>query len=205
MAAPSIVSSGTTQAQLDDLVLAAFPEQGSWEEGDYLWLTDRTNRLIEFTDGSIEVLPMPTDDHQLFSQYLFLAFLAAIQKQGGIIQYAPLRLQIRARKYREPDLMLLLDASDRRRGKQYWDGADLVIEIVSPDNPARDLVEKRRDYAKAQVPEYWIVNPRDETITVLRLQERAYVEHGAFARGDSATSALLTGFAVDVAALFDAD
>ncbi len=83
-------------------------------------------------------------------------------------------------------------------------GADLVAEVVSPDNPGRDLVEKRIDYAEAGIPEYWIADPRDETITVLSLWEDAYVEHGVFVRGDTATSPLLEGFAVDVTAVFDA-
>ncbi len=101
--------------------------------------------------------------------------------------------------------MLLRDAADPRRQGQYWLGADLVVEVVSPDKPEHDLVEKRRDYAEASVPEYWIVDPRSETIAVLRLQDGAYVEHGVFGRGAEATSALLAGFAVDVAAVFDAD
>jgi Uma2 family endonuclease len=118
---------------------------------------------------------------------------------------APLRLRLRERVYREPDLLLLLDASDPRRRDRYWLGADLVVEVVSPDDPARDLVQKRRDYATVGIPEYWIVNPLDATIAVLRLREGAYVEHGVFRRGDRATSVVLPGFAVDVSAVFDAE
>jgi Uma2 family endonuclease len=54
------------------------------------------------------------------------------------------------------------------------------------------------------VPEYWIVNPQDETITVLTLAGGAYVEHGLFRRGDTATSLVLPGFSVSVDAVFDA-
>src|SRR5207247_6762550 len=36
-------------------------------------------------------------------------------------------------------------------------------EIVSPDDPERDLRVKRADYAEAGIPEHWIVNPADET------------------------------------------
>lgn len=79
-----------------------------------------------------------------------------------------------------------------------------MVEIVSPDKPERDTVEKRRDYAEAGIPEYWIVNPSDEPMTVLTLHGAAYAEHGIFARGATATSMLLDGFAVDVAATFDA-
>jgi hypothetical protein len=42
----------------------AMPEQGAWTEEQYLRLTDHTNQLVEFTDGVLEVLPMPTDRHQ---------------------------------------------------------------------------------------------------------------------------------------------
>ncbi len=194
----------TSQRELDDAVLQLLPRQGAWSEEQYLWLTDRSNHLIEFTDGYIEVLPMPTDKHQAISQVLLLALLAYVQRVGGRVFYAPLRLRVREGKHREPDLLLLLDANDPRRQNRYWLGADLVVEIVSPDNPNRDLVEKRRDYAEANIPEYWIVDPQTETIVVLRLRDGAYVEHGVFGRGARATSALLEGFAVDVDAVFDA-
>ena len=195
----------TSQRDLDDVVLQLLPRQGSWSEAQYLWLTDHTNRLVEFTDGYIEVLPMPTQKHQAISQVLLLALHPYVQRIGGRVFYGPLRLRVREDKYREPDLLLLLDADDPRGQDRYWLGADLVVEIVSPDNPDRDLVEKRRDYAEANIPEYWIVDPRSETIVVLRLQDGAYVEHGVFGRGARATSALLAGFAVDVDAVFDAD
>jgi len=180
------------------------PLQGLWTAAQYLKLTDQSNHLIEFTDGTIEVLPMPTDSHQAISRWLFLALLAFVQHLGGTVYYAPLRIEVRPGKYREPDLLLLLDANDPRRQEAYWLGADLVVEIVSPDKPQRDTEEKPRDYAEAGIPEYWIVNPLDDTITVLTLQGAAYATHGVFRRGDTATSQLLAGFAVGVDAVFDA-
>ena len=77
--------------------------------------------------------------------------------------------------------------------------------MVSEEKPERDLVEKRGDYAEGQVPEYWIVNPQTETITVLSLRGDVYEEAGIFRRGESAASSVLKGFSVDVAAVFDAD
>ena len=194
----------TTQAELDALLADLLPRQGQWDVEGYLWLTDQTNRLVEFTDGYIEVLPMPTDKHQHILKYLFLAFHAFVQPRGGDVCFAPLRMEIRPGAFREPDLLLLRDAHDPRREYRYWRGADLALEVVTPDKPARDLVEKRGDYAVAGIPEYWIVNPLDETITVLRLDGDRYVEHGVFRRGEQATSALLAGFTVAVDAVFDA-
>ena len=183
--------------------------QGLWSDEQYLRLSVQTNHLIEFTDGVLEVLPMPTYKHQAISQFLLLILLPLIQARGGNIKYAPLRLRLRPGKYREPDLLLLLDHADPRRQHPDWLGADLVIEIVSPDNPARDTVVKRADYAEAGIPEYWIVNPLDETITVLTLPAGTpagpYVEHGVFGRGDQATSLLIPAFTVAVDAVLDAE
>jgi len=192
-------------ASIRNPLIDILPEQGHWTEEQYLALTDHRNRLVEYTDGFVEVLPRPTDRHQSILAFLYLAFFAFIKPRGGKVHFAPLRLRIRPRKFREPDLLLLLSAGDSRRQDRYWTGADLALEVVSKDKPERDLVQKRGDYAESRVPEYWIVNPETETITVLRLEGAAYVEAGTFGRGAAAASVLLSGFAVDVAAAFDAD
>jgi len=77
-----------------------------------------------------------------------------MQVIGGKALFAPLRLRIRVRKFREPDILLVRDTSDPRRQNRFWLGADLVVEIVSPDKPERDLIEKRLEYAEAQILEY---------------------------------------------------
>ncbi len=187
-----------------DLVLSLSPLQGRWIAEQYLLLTDQTNHLIEFSDGYIEVLPMPTEHHQAMLEFLFLALRTFLQAIGGKVRFAPLRVQIRPDKFREPDIVLLCDANDHRRQNRYWLGADMVVEIVSPDNPERDTQVKRVDYAEAGIQEYWIVDPDQETITVLWLEAGTYVEHGIFARGDIAASVLLAGFAISVAAVLDA-
>jgi Uma2 family endonuclease len=189
----------------DGLSLNLRPLQGLWTEEQYLTMTDHTRHLIEFTDGVIEVLPMPTDKHQAIIALLYELLTAFLRPRGGRALFAPLRLQVREGKQREPDLLLVRDAADPRRQNRFWLGADLVVEVVSPDDPERDTVEKVADYAEAGIPEYWIVNPEAETITVLSLQGAAYATHGVFRRGDVATSVLLTGFIAEVSAVFDAE
>lgn len=179
--------------------------QGSWSEEQYLLLTDATNNLIEFTDGHIEVLPMPTDNHQTILLFLYDLLRTHLLTIGGKVLVSPLRLYINPSKYREPDILLVRNAKDPRRQNRFWYGADLVVEIVSEDDPNRDLVVKRADYAEARIPEYWIVNPLNETITVLVLEDEAYREHGVFGRGTTATSVVLAGFAVDTSTLLDAE
>jgi Uma2 family endonuclease len=178
--------------------------QGTLTTEQYLLFTNDSRRLIEFTNGKLEVLPMPTKRHQIILGFLYRALHAYMQLIGGIVLFAPLRLQIRDGQFREPDLLLLLDTDDPRGQDAYWMGADMVVEIVSPDNPERDTVIKRTDYAEAGIPEYWIVNPEDETVTVLQLTGDQYSEHGLFGRGDLARSVLLEGFSVSANDLFDA-
>lgn len=199
-----MTSAATTQQAADALLLAVRPRQGCWRENDYLWLTDHCTRLVEFADGRIEELPLPTDTHQTVLAFLFRLFDRHIDALGGVVRFAALRLRVREGRFREPDLLALLDANDQRRQDRYWLGADLAVEVVSPDDPARDYEEKRADYAAADIAEYWIVDPERATITVLSLRGDEYAEHGVFASGDVATSRLLEGLAVDVAAAFEA-
>ncbi len=188
----------------NDTVLDLKPLQGLWTEEQYFKLTAHNRRLLEFTDGTIELLPMPTDRHQVISRFLLFALFAFMQELGGTVLYAPLRLRIRAGKFREPDLLLVCDARDPRRQNRFWLGADMVVEIVSPDDPERDTIAKRADYAQAHISEYWIVNPVDETITVLTLAGDVYTEYDVFHRGQQAASILLNGFVLNVSEVFDA-
>ena len=195
--------SAAARARFGELLCNALPRQGAWSDDAYLWLTDHCRRLIEFTDGWLEELPMPTSTHQLVLLFLYDVLRAHLGGRG-VVMVAPLRMRIREGKFREPDLLLLRRRDDPRFEDRYWLGADLVAEVVSPDNPDRDLVDKRADYAEAGISEYWIADPRDETIRVLHLDDGAYREVGVYRRGDSAQSQLLDGLRVDVAAAFDA-
>ena len=114
-------------------------------------------------------------------------------------------MRVRRGKYREPDVIAVKDANDKRRRNRFWTGADFSLEVVSEDKPERDLVDKVKDYAEAKVPEYWIVNPQNETITVLTLCEGVYAEHGVFVRGQVATSVIFPGFSVKVDDVFNVD
>ena len=176
-------------------------------EDEYLAL--ERYRRIEFDNGVMEALPAPTDKHQAVLAFLFLALRRFSETEGGIVRFASLRLRLWSGKYREPDILYLSARRRHLRGERFWEGADLVVEVVSPasEDRERDLVTKRQEYARAEIPEYWIVDPADETITVLRLEDSAgaYAEHGVFGRGARAASAFFPGFSVSVDATLDAE
>jgi Uma2 family endonuclease len=182
-----------------------FPDQGDLSESDYLFLTERTNRLAEYTDGQIEVLPMPTTEHQeivLFLVNLLRSFITPANLGRALM--APLRVKLQDGRFREPDVVFMLARNASRIASQFWTGADLVMEIVSEDNPERDLQTKRADYAAAGIAEYWIVDPRSKTITVLTLVGTSYTTHSQTIAQDTVESLLLPGFRVDLAAVFAA-
>ena len=175
------------------------PSQGDWDVASYLALA--TNRPIEFTRGFLEFLPMPDEVHEEVAFWIKSVVVAILKRRGnGVCRLAPFKTRIAKDKVREPDLCVLLDRADPRRGRKYWSGADIVVEIVSPDGTHRDYVEKRRDYARAGIPEYWIVDPRRRSVRQLSLEGKRYRVVGTFRPGEVPASLMLEGWTFDVAA-----
>jgi Uma2 family endonuclease len=182
-------------------VARLFPDQGCWSEDDYLALD--TNHLIEFSDGCVEFLPMPTLSHQLMVLFLCQALRSFVSARGlGTVIVAAYKVKLWERKYREPDVIFVTNEHESWLGEQFSQGADLVIEIVSPEGRQRDLEIKRQEYAQAGIAEYWIVDPQYQQITVLALEGPTYAVHGQYSRGVDAESRLLTGFKVNVTDVF---
>lgn len=182
-----------------------FPSQGNWSVEEYLALD--TGRLIEFSNGYLEFPPMPTMAYQDIVSFLYGLLKAFIVRHElGKVYFAPVPVRLGPHEYREPDVFFVSTERVLEAAGTYPNGADLVMEVISgsPADRDRDLVRKRRDYAQAAIPEYWIVDPQEEVIYVLQLEGKEYVEHGRFVAGDTATSALLPGFTVPVAEVWAA-
>jgi Uma2 family endonuclease len=83
-----------------------YPHQGEWSEEDYLGLG--VARLIEFEDGCLEFLPMPTPQHQLLVQRLFLELNRFVaDRRLGTVFLAPLPVRLWTGKHREADVVYL--------------------------------------------------------------------------------------------------
>jgi Uma2 family endonuclease len=184
-------------------VARLFPAQGAWSEEEYLNLPGP--RLVEFDRGHIEVLDMPGELHQILAAFLYEALVAYVRRHKlGKVLFAPLPVKLWEGKLREPDVLFMRADHAERRRENHWLGADLVMEVVSASDPGRDKVTKRWEYARAGIPEYWLIDPAERSVTVLALSEGAeeYVEQGVWRAGERAESACLPGFGVDVQALF---
>jgi Uma2 family endonuclease len=180
-----------------------FPYQGEWSEKAYFNL--EAEQRIEYVNGCLKFLPMPTRSHELIVQYLFRLLDDLVRTQNaGHVFFSGYRARTIETAYRLSDLLFI--SKDRTQEEQYAQGADIAIEVVSEgrENRGRDFDEKRSEYAAAGIPEYWIVDPQERTITVLTLDGDQYRVHGEFKPGETETSVLLEGFTVDVTACFAA-
>jgi Uma2 family endonuclease len=168
-----------------------FPDQGNWSEAAYLAL--ETSRFIEFDQGNLEFLPMPTRAHQLIVLYLYRLLWQYVESHNlGQVLTAPMPVKLWAGKFREPDIVFLARTESERFAERYPKGADLVMEVVSGSgiDRERDLVIKRQEYAEAGIPEYWIVDPQEEQITVCHLAAGSdeYEEVGTYGPWEQAES-----------------
>lgn len=188
--------------RLDWANLPAGRLPGLWTEEEYLALD--INRRIEFTDGLIEVLTLPTFVHQAIAMLLCMKLdELRIHGKRGRATFSGFKTRVRENKWREPDVLYLRPENEHLHDDRWWTHTDFAVEVVSPDDPGRDYSVKRVEYAEGGIPEYWIVDPRRRTILQLVLDPGSteYREVGTFGPGDVVRAATLPGFQVDFGAL----
>jgi Uma2 family endonuclease len=175
-----------------------------WTYDDLLRMPEpRDGKRYEILDGELVVSPSPATRHQHVSGQVIRALMREIQDTGrGLAFHAPLDVVLSRTRVVIPDHVAV--RADRlaiveRRG--IFGPPDLVTEILSPANRRYDRSRKRRLYANAGIPEYWILDPDANTIEQLVLGEGAYVLDGVYEPGDRLRSVV---FDVDfeVAELF---
>lgn len=84
----AMTAAESARTDLAALLRAAPPPQGAWSDEDYLWLTDRGGRLVEFTDGHLRELPMPTFTHQAVLLFFYRLLHDWLAPRGGVAMAA---------------------------------------------------------------------------------------------------------------------
>ncbi len=150
---------------------------------EYLQYDDGTDTWYELENGVLLAMPPESDLNQRIASFLFAYFL-----QQGIPFYclrigAEIVVSGSQATTRVPDLMVLSEElatalTGARRSTVLLDMPPplLVVEIVSPGQEKRDYRYKRSEYAARQIPEYWIVDPLQQLVTVLQWVEGLYEE-----------------------------
>ena len=170
------------------------PAPGEWTEADYYPFSER-GRLVELSDGNLEIIELPTYAHQRILLQLSVSLHAFVSaRKLGRVAFAPLPVKLWSGKIREPDLMFMSTAHASRINV-YWGVPDLAVEILSPGTAHKDREVKRKEYAIAGVAEYWIIDPEARTVDI-------YESGKHFAGDDVLISDLFPGFSMPLAELF---
>jgi len=101
----------------------------------------------------------------------------------------------------QPDICVICDPS-KLDGRGCIGAPDIVVEILSPGNNAKELMNKYEVYEEAGVREYWVVSPQDDTFVVYTLVNAKYEASRIMVTGDVVHSSVLEGFSLDLAELF---
>ena len=117
------------------------------------------SQSAEWVDGEAFIMAPTSTGHQDLTLFLgsIMRFYAE-SKGAGRVFVAPVQMRL-GRSGREPDVLFVSNENRARVEGLYLNGpADLAVEIVSPESRGRDRKEKFREYERAGVREYWIVD-----------------------------------------------
>ena len=160
--------------------------------------------VCELINGEFCQMPPATVEHQLIIDYLvgmINAFVRSLQPMPGLA-FTTIGLALSERYAPTPDIVYLRTKNLHLIRRGMVEGPpDLVVETLSSDRN-RDLVMKRAIYAEAGIPEYWLVDPVNDTITILELSGAEYAERAVLSRGDTLTTATIPGFEIELDQIF---
>ena len=175
---------------------------------DYLkWQFEERVELIK---GRIFPLSAPNARHQALSGELYRSFANFLHKKPCKVYSAPydVYLTLNSRDggdtVVQPDVCVVCDPA-KRQMKGCVGAPDIVVEVLSPYNNVKELKDKFSIYEEAGVLEYWIVSPQDNTFLVNTLVNGTYVTSHPMVAGDTVTTPIFPGFAIDLKEFFDTE
>jgi Uma2 family endonuclease len=161
-------------------------------------------RRYELYDGEVYVVPAPIPRHQVV-QYTLAEELRGICRQhGGFAIGSPIDIVFSDYDVLQPDVVYfgparahLVDLDHAIRH-----APDLCVEILSPSTEATDRGRKLPMFARYGVPEYWIIDPVEETIEVHRLEAGGYALVQRASGDDEVSSLVVPGATLRAGRIF---
>ncbi|MFN8354181.1 MAG: Uma2 family endonuclease [Spirosomataceae bacterium] len=160
----------------------------------------------ELRDANLIEMPSPKPKHQriVFKVGKLLDNFVQNHRLGEVF-LSPLDVVFQQNNVVQPDLIFVANDNRSIINESYLSGApDLLVEVVSKGSVARDYIEKKNDYEKFGVKEYWIIDSLNETIWIYALDDAgkyaifSYAEEGA-----SAQSKLFADFSLAHSSVFE--
>jgi len=165
----------------------SFEEYASLDAEDWAQLGLPEGRC-EYADGELIALPSESEPNDFLANFLMFMLASSGRVPLRLIRPHSCEIEVSGKpRTRYPDLVILREehlALTQRRlfMTLQMPAPQLVAEVVSPgkDNRQRDYTAKRQQYQERGIPEFWLLNPKTETIEVLALQDGHYVAFGTF-------------------------
>lgn len=150
----------------------------------------------EWVDGMVMMSPKATLRHQLLITNLIIELGPYFKgKTCKVFSEAEIKLK---NDVFIPDISILCNP-DQFSGTRYEGPPAVVIEVLSPGTRYYDLFTKLNKYQMGGVQEYWIVDPKSESITVHHFEAS---ETDIFIKGENLTTPLFEGLSVSMDNLF---
>jgi Uma2 family endonuclease len=143
------------------------------------------NSRVELVDGVVHVMTPATVRHQMIVDQLLRALQAVCPEHLRVLREQEIRIGDLHR--RNPDLLVVPADEVNLDGYSFRPSQVLLaVEVVSPGTQTSDRKHKPVEYADADVPHYWRVEPRPEVSvhTFLLGEGGHYLETGLFRPGD---------------------
>ena len=172
---------------------------------EYRGLEEAEDGIWELVDGVLEQVPPPSYDHQNLIDFLVSMINLFQMGLPAPIGWAVSGIGVVLAEQRAPTPDMVYLSAERGNLIQgsFVEGLpDLIVEALSTDR-ARDLVMKRQWYAEAGIPEYWVLDPANDVLTMLQLSGDEYVTRAELTRADTLTTPAIPSFALPMAQLFD--
>ncbi len=183
-------------------------EKMTYAEFRYWEIPDGDNTIYELISGIIMRRSSPHSEHQIAQSNIFLSMGSFVRDNSlGRVIAAPLDVVFSDDNSVQPDLLFIQKDREKiiERGGPVWGSPDLIVEIISKGTAQHDRKTKKKLYEKFGVKEYWIVDPKSETIEVFVLENSQYVDFDFAEVGvkNSIKSQVLTDFELDIATVFE--
>ena len=127
----------------------------------------------ELVDGMLLVTPGPIPVHQRAVTRLSFKLGEHCPAELEVF-VAPLDFRPTDRRSLQPDVIVV--RRDDIGPKNIQRPLTIAVEVLSRSTRSKDLLLKRQLYADAGIPTYWIFDPEEPSLTVLRLDGDKYVE-----------------------------
>jgi prevent-host-death family protein len=179
----------------------------SYEE--FMEISEKSILRMEYINGEITIMESPDMKHQELIGRLHLIFSEYFKDKKCKVFLAPFDVKFIKKDLKEPDVMQpdLLIACDISRdtvtkNSRYMGTPSLIIEILSQNTRSRDMIDKLNTYMLSGVKEYWIADPKNETILIYCFNDCDIDMLNSYEKGTTALSYTFTGLRVNVADLF---